>query len=40
MYGEFASAVNTKVVKPKHASKVLPWIHTAISNAKSLFRDM
>lgn len=34
------SAVNAKVVKPKDAPKALPWVHTAIANAKSLFRDM
>lgn len=37
---EVVSAVNAKVVKPKDAPKALPWVHTAIANAKSLFRDM
>ena len=37
---EVASEVNAKVVKPKEAPKALPWVHTAIANAKSLFRDM
>ncbi len=32
--------VDKKVVKPKDASKVLPWVHVAISNAKSLILDM
>lgn len=34
------SEVNAKVVKPKDTPKALPWVHTAIENAKSLFRDM
>ena len=34
------SEVNAKVVKPKDTPKALPWVHTAIANAKSLFRDM
>jgi len=29
-----------QVVKGKDAPKVLPWVHIAISNAKSLFTDM
>lgn len=37
---EVAANVKKEVVKPKDASKVLPWVHTAIANAKSLFRDM
>ncbi|WP_373720153.1 IS1595 family transposase [Bacteroides heparinolyticus] len=32
--------VETEVVRPQDAPKVLPWVHTAIANAKSLFRDM
>lgn len=28
----------TEVVRPQDAPKVLPWVHTAIANAKSLFR--
>ena len=32
--------VKKEVVKPKDAPKVLPWVHTAIANAKSLFMDM
>lgn len=35
-----AAKVKKDVVKPKDAPKVLPWVHTAIANAKSLFRDM
>ncbi len=32
--------VEKKVVKPKDASKILPWVHVAIYNAKSLILDM
>ena len=35
-----ADKVDIKVVKPKDAPKVLPWVHVAIANAKSLFWDM
>lgn len=31
---------NASVVPPKEIGKVLPWVHIAISNAKSLFADM
>lgn len=32
--------VDKKVVEPKDAPKILPWVHIAISNAKSLILDM
>lgn len=35
-----AANVKKDVVKPKDAPKILPWVHTAIANEKSLFRDM
>ena len=38
--GGVVSQVNAQVVKPKDAPKALPWVHTAIANAKSLFQDM
>lgn len=37
---DVAAKVKKDVVKPKDAPKILPWVHTAIANAKSLFRDM
>ena len=37
---EVVAKVTRQVVKPKDGHKVLPWVHTAISNAKSLFLDM
>ena len=38
--GEVAPEIYAKVVKPKDAPKALPWVHTAIANAKSLFWEM
>ncbi len=32
--------VDKKVVEPKGAPQILPWVHIAISNAKSLILDM
>ena len=37
---EAVAKVTKQVIKPKDGHKVLPWVHTAISNAKSLFLDM
>lgn len=37
---EAVAKVTKQAVKPKDGHKVLPWVHTAISNAKSLFLDM
>jgi hypothetical protein len=33
------SKVDAQVVKPENIGKVLPWVHIAISNSKSLFTD-
>lgn len=38
--GDVAARVDVEVVKPEEAPVKLPWVHTAIANAKSLFRDM
>ena len=35
LFGEHKSQVND----PQDIGKVLPWIHTAIANAKTLFAD-
>ena len=32
--------VDFKVIPKKETSKVLPWVHSAISNAKKLFLDV
>lgn len=37
---KIVDSVEKEVVRPEDAPKVLPWVHTAIANAKSLFRDM
>ena len=37
--GEFKET-EKKVVKPEDAPKVLPWVHIAISNAKSMFLNL
>lgn len=42
-YVNFKNLVNShtsQVVEPKNLSKVLPWVHIAISNAKRLFLDV
>ena len=42
-YVNFKNLVNShtsQVVEPKNISKVLPWVHLAISNAKRLFTDI
>lgn len=42
-YVNFKSLVNShmsQVVEPKNISKVLPWVHIAISNAKRLLLDI
>ena len=31
---------NPQVVEPKQASKLLPWVHTTISNAKRMLLDV
>lgn len=37
---EVVDKAEARVVKPKEGHKVLPWVHTAISNAKAVFTDM
>lgn len=37
---EAVAGSDRQTVKGKDAPKVLPWVHVAIANAKSLFRDM
>jgi hypothetical protein len=41
-YSEFKGKYqhNPKVVEPKQASKLLPWVHTTISNAKRMLLDV
>jgi hypothetical protein len=38
--GDEFNVVDKKVVKPEDAPKVLPWVHIAISNAKSMFLNL
>ena len=37
---EVVDKAEARVVKPKEGHKVLPWVHTAISNAKAVLTDM
>lgn len=37
---DIAGHTDIRVIKAEDAPKVLPWVHTAIANAKNLFRDM
>ena len=42
-YTDFANYFakhNASVIPPKEISKALPWVHIAISNAKTLLSDM
>ncbi|SFL61737.1 ISXO2-like transposase domain-containing protein, partial [Porphyromonadaceae bacterium KH3CP3RA] len=42
-YGDLGQHVSTHtslVVKPEEVEKVLPWVHTAISNVKRLLLDV
>ncbi|MCQ2195598.1 MAG: IS1595 family transposase [Paludibacteraceae bacterium] len=38
-FGEIFKKFVSYVIEPKAINKVLPWVHIAISNAKSLFTD-